>query len=226
MPKILPTFCAVIAFASVAHASPTVLFESASNRSTFTPGLSLSLSSGWLIRDYRPTWPDATQFAAMPFSLAMDSTLTGVELAITSLASWSGNYSVQILEDGGGIPAASSIWQANNLTVAPVFIPGGSYGFSNATGSSLNLSANITYWLFVGCQSNCELTWWADQNNPLLGAIQYNNVQPYNLRWTTSQSGAAMFRILGDANNIPEPTTLALLLLSGVLLFTTRRRPV
>lgn len=215
---------ACIAFTAIAQAAPIVLLDQASSRTTFRPGETLALSSGWLIRDYRPTWSDATQFAAMPFSLPSSSKITEVELALTSLASWSGNYSVRILEDNAGTPGAASVWQADTLETAPIFAPGSSYDFTSASGTAADLDANTTYWLFVGCQSNCELTWWADTANPMPGAIQYNNTFPYNLRWTISQGNAAMFRLQGELNAVPEPAPIALVCVAAVIMCTCQRR--
>jgi PEP-CTERM motif len=209
---------------SSANAAPNVLFESAGDRQVFLPGESVALSSGWLIRDYRPTLRDATQFAAMPFALSTAGKVTGVELALTALASWSTNYSVSILPDSGGLPGSTAIWQGATLEAAPVYVPGSSYDLTAATGQPVDLLANTTYWLFVGCQGGCEVTWWADKANPTPGAIQYNSVFPYDLRWTVSEDSAAMFRIHGEVSAIPEPTSLALLCLGTALLAAQRRR--
>jgi hypothetical protein len=224
MKKNLIAAIACIHLTGLAEAAPITLLDQAGARTTFKPGETLALSSGWLIRDYRPTWSDATQFAAMPFSLPTSSTLNEVELALTSLASWSGTYSVRVLEDSGGSPGMTTVWQADTLEAAPIFTLGSSYDFTSATGVAADLDANKTYWLFVGCQSNCELTWWADAANPVPGAIQHNNIFPYNLRWTVSQGSAAMFRLQGELSTVPEPAPVSLLAMGVGLLFALRRR--
>jgi len=196
--------------ANLAHAS--VLFESASNRTEFSPSSSSATSSGWLVRDYRPTWRDATQFPAMPFSLPQDSSVTGAQLAITALAPWSANYSVQILPDEAGKPGAIPVWIATSLTPAPSFVANGTYSFSDVTGPMATLSASTHYWLTMSCFANCELAWWADTTNSGPGAIQNNSIFPYSLHWTISQDNAAMFRVLGTVSVVPESSTRFLLL--------------
>lgn len=202
----------LLAVASASAAAATVLYESAGDRIDFTPGSTLALSFGWVVRDSRPTWPNATQFAAMPFSLSQDSSVKGVELALTSLADWSGRYGVQILTDSAGMPGTSPVWAAADLAAAPVYSPGATYALTSATGPAAELLASTQYWLYVTCAAACNLSWWADSANPAPGAIQYNSILPYDLRWTRSDDAAAMFRINGDMLKVPEPSTLLLTL--------------
>ena len=217
-------FAVLLALLSPFGAQSDVLYESSGGRKTFQPGASLALSSGWLIRDYRPTLPSATQFAAMPFTLTQDAIISGAELALTALADWSKVYKLQVLPDASGVPGFAPIWSASNLQSAPFFTPGQSYSFTSATGSEAELFANMQYWLYLACIANCELTWWADTSNTSPGAIQYNSVFPYDLRWTLSNSNAAMFRVTGQVSAVPEPTAATLLLAGLILGIFLKRR--
>lgn len=205
----------------VAKSDAAVLYDSAEGLSSFSPKF------GWSIRDY-PTWISSTQFAAMPFTLSQQSYVTGADLALTALAYWSGNYSVQILGDEGDIPSNTPLWTASSLESAPVYQPiQQTYSFTSVSGNAALLEANTKYWLYVACAAKCDLSWWDNTSNPKPGAIQYNSVYPYNLRWTISESNAAMFRVTGNVSAVPE-TASALLFASGLVALVirgARRKP-
>lgn len=65
-----PSLCALVWVLQAVTANATTLYESAGGMATFTTSYPNGYGrQGWLVRDYRPTWESATQFAAMPFTL-------------------------------------------------------------------------------------------------------------------------------------------------------------
>jgi hypothetical protein len=204
----------------LAKADASVLFAAADNQASF----SIEARSGWVIQDYRPTWRDATQFAAMPFMLSQQSYVTGVEMALTSPSGWSGNYSVEILDTASGLPDVSSVlWTALSKQSAPIQAGFRDYAITTATGDAALLEADTRYWLYLSCSAPCSLAWWSDSSNPAPGAIQYNSNYPYDLRWTISESNAAMFRVTGDVAPVPAPPTF-ILMLTGLGIISLRKR--
>jgi hypothetical protein len=203
-------------------ASAAVLYESAENLDHFLTSEENGMGrQGWLVRDYRPDWNNATQFPAMPFTLSQAGSITGAELAFTSAF---GHVFVQIRQDQNGLPSSQSLWAGSISGYAPEFqaIPFHSYTFTTFTGDPLLLEADTKYWLFVGCTADCYLAWWSNYSNPAPGAIESNTFYPYDLQWHLSEDHAALFRINGtfvntepqelpEHSGIPEPATFFLI---------------
>lgn len=200
---LLATLSSALASAS-ASATSTALYEAAGNRAIFQPSLGLN------IKDYQPTWPNSATFAAMSFTLSQQSSVTGAELALTALADWSSNYSVQILGDIGGMPGPSPVWTASSQNPIPISQGLSSYSMTSVSGDAVLLEANTKYWLYVSCTANCQLAWWGDGVNMAV-ATRDNSVTPY-LRWSVGEGTAAMFRITGSISTVPEANTWAMML--------------
>jgi len=212
---------ALLATFPLSAANAATLYDTTTGGTTFTKSI------GWLIRDYRPTWQDATQYAAMSFSLDSDATVTGAVLALTSLAFWSDNYSLQILSDNGGLPGSTVIGEFSSLGVPHISQSLLTYSYTSVSGAEIALSGATDYWLYLFCQADCELTWWRDESNPANGANEVNSTYPYNLHWISSSNPAAMFRLTGTASAVPLPPAFVLLssgVFSLILLGRVRRK--
>ena len=95
MKKQLSALALLLCWLTTANAA-ALLYDSSDGRTSFRPGSSLSLSFGWLVRDFRPTWADTVQLPAMPFVLSSAAELQSVDLALTALAFWSQDYRVRV----------------------------------------------------------------------------------------------------------------------------------
>lgn len=212
----------LISLLYVAEASASVIYNNAGDLSSFSP------SSGWHVHDYQPTWQDAFQFAAMPFTLTQESSVTGAELALTALATWSRDYLVQILGDADGLPNSVPLWTASSLEDIPIQQPQHPpYSFTTVTGDAVLLEANTRYWLSLTCIAKCEMYWWwPTHSNSPPGAVQHNTGYPGYVHWTLldiTGVNSAMFRITGDAASISEPVPVFLLAF-GLVIFVVSRR--
>lgn len=202
-------FVASAALIQTITVDAAVLYEAAGGMSSFKTSYENGNGRlGWLVRDYRPGWKDATQFPAMPFMLSEQSEVTGFELALTALADWSRNYTVQILGDSSSLPDVSSLWTASSLDVAPVFDRFATYSFTDVSGNPILLEAETQYWLSISCVAPCELSWWLDASNPAPGATQANSLYPHNLRWYPIDMNSAMFRVIGNVVDVAEPASV------------------
>ncbi|CDH44634.1 PEP-CTERM sorting domain-containing protein [Candidatus Contendibacter odensensis] len=207
MNKKLLVLLASLVLMPIARADATVIYENAGGLSEFTN------SEGWVIG----ASPFGFQFIAMPFTLPKQSYVTGAELALTALADWSRDYAVQILGDSGGLPSSSLLWTASLLQTIPVQTPQQpTHAFTAVTGESTLLEADTKYWLYLTCTPNCSIYWWwpTTSNSPP-GAVLHPPEYPhFSAYWTLldiPRTNPSMFRIIGSASAIPEPTTFALL---------------
>ena len=148
MKKQLSALALLLCWLTTANAA-ALLYDSSDGRTSFRPGSSLSLSFGWLVRDFRPTWADTVQLPAMPFVLSSAAELQSVDLALTALAFWSQDYRVRVLQDQNGYPGVGTIWEADSRGAVPVFSAGSTYEMTHATGSAATLFADTLYRLQV-----------------------------------------------------------------------------
>ena len=198
---------ALLVLMPVTRADATVIYENAGGLSEFTNSEGLLIAAGQF----------GFQFIAMPFTLPQQSYVTGAELALTALADWSRDYSVQILGDSGGLPSSSLLWTASLLQTIPVDTPQQfTHAFTVVTGESVLLEADTKYWLYLRCAPYCSIAWWwpTTSNSPP-GAVLHPPEYPhFSAYWTLLDIrgvNPSMFRIIGSASAIPEPTTFALL---------------
>ena len=75
----------------------------------------------------------------------------------------------------------------------------------------------------VTCQAPCEVTWWADQDNAVPGAVQRVVSNTGALGWTLSNESAAMFQLHGSQQSVPTPVPITLALIGLVVLALHRQ---
>lgn len=140
------------------------------------------------------------------------------------------NFSVSIFSDNAGSPGSSLV----QLSSTSPIISAGSYTFATADTDGYLLEANTTYWLIAALSTSTSYSSLvvgdttdlseASTDGLTIGTkVIQSNSGSITGSWTANTESALLFSLNSTAA-IPEPTSAALIMLSGGLLLRRSRR--
>ncbi len=170
--------------------SVKVLFSTLGSKSDAYDG-----SNGWLIAGPTNSYDDENQAIANPFTLSANSTIQGIQIALTYYGYGENSSYVAIFSDASGLPGTLlKAWKVSNL---PTFgdcctLP----TIRDAAG--FKVSGGVQYWLVAGTNGTSEngtVDVWNYTYNDSQGAIAFENAGTGNA-WT-AYTGNNAFALYG-----------------------------
>jgi len=228
-PMKLPCFLLSLALAASASAA-AVLSNTGNTSESIAIGLSAIHMPGMPMGGNPPMMgPDMVTSSVVANSFTTSNqplTLDSVALLVDSTSPM-GLFNVYIYTDIGGVPGTSLA----ALTAAiPGLMPSVGENIYTLSGGLL-LEGNTTYWLFtelspvgyggasVGLEATTDLSETSADGHTIGTVIMRGSMNGNPAAWSTEATRAIQFAI----NPIPEPTSAALIMLSGGLLLRRNR---
>ncbi|MGC4043383.1 MAG: PEP-CTERM sorting domain-containing protein [Armatimonas sp.] len=181
--------------------------------SNLGPGDSFSTTVGWNIRGAQATVLGEVILAAS-FTPTQNYVLSSFELPGFN-NNGTNSYQFSIVADNGGLPIGAEVVSPFTSSLSTTFDAVNSFGVSGS------VTAGQKYWLIVGPGAgDTNGVWWANTTGAT--GLGYRAAGG---GWTITNDTSPAFRIQGNlAPSAPEPGTLALFALGGLLLSQRKKR--